>query len=225
MCDPMTAISVGSMVAGNALQSKANGKVIKQRNARMADETARQDRLREQSSQIFDGTKDQFGRPKQDASLGESQGARVSAVNSAVDGGHSNPATPVTGSAPTVVKGTIARAMTDALKTDRERGAAQAKLQGFGDLSLGNNINLTRSGIDLARLGDFSRGSSSILPMELEHANQAGAGLRQFGQLVSSAGQMAGTAGMMGFNPFEINPVLTNSGPVGKVPVMFPGGI
>lgn len=223
MCDPLSIGGAVLSVAGTVAQHQGAKKAASARSAAASAEDERQAALDRQSQQTFGDTLSGFDRETQDERLTQARDRREDAVNRAM--ATPDPAVPVTGSAPSVVKGTIAKALSDAMATGRQRGAAQGALSGYGDLSFGNNINLGRSGMEHARIGNFSQRSSAILPWELEAANRKGAGARQFGQLLSSAGMLAGLGGAMGMGPsfgdlFGPN-MGWNAASVPKAPVAF----
>lgn len=199
MCDPLSiagaALSIGGMVAQNQGAKAA----VSAREGVMNAEAARQAAIRDQQKATFDTSLNQLDQPAQQADLKKNQDARAAAVNSIVT--PTNPAVPVTGSAPTIVKSTIAKALSDALAYGKKQGIAQGNLAGYGDLNFDNGVNLARSGIRQAQLGNFSAGSSAVVPSELEAANRKGAGMRSFGQVLSGAGQLAGLGGAMGMGP------------------------
>jgi len=75
-------------------------------------------------------------------------------------------------------------------------GEALGQLRSFGDL-LGDTSRLqARDAGTIGQLGGFKRGSSNVLGYELESANQAGNGLKLFGDLVGGAGGLATSAGL-----------------------------
>ena len=199
MCDPLSAAAAVMTVGGMYAQNRADKVVAGNRDEAARAEADRQAALDREAGATFDTSLHGFDRGRQDASLGRAQGVRASAIDTKV--GPTDPAVPVAGSAPKIVKSTIARAMSDALARGKAQGVAQGNLAGYGDLALGNSIDLTRSGQKQATFGDFSRRSSGILPFELEAANRTGGGLRSFGKLLSAGGQVAGLASAFGAGP------------------------
>lgn len=99
-------------------------------------------------------------------------------------------------SAPQEVRSEMAREMVDALARGRQRAGALAKLGGRSDAALGTNIALTRSGQDLGRIGGFSRGSSAVLPIELQGAYGEGRNWRRIADLFNIGATATGLYGM-----------------------------
>lgn len=85
-----------------------------------------------------------------------------------------------------------AKAFTD------QQGAALGDLRSFGDL-LGENSRLqARDAGQIGQIGGFKRGSSNILPLELDAAAQEGAGARMLGDILGLAGSIGINAGLSG---------------------------
>jgi len=79
--------------------------------------------------------------------------------------------------------------------TDQQAGAL-ADMRAFGDL-LGDNARLqARDAGEIGQIGGFKRGSSNILPMELEEASQKGAGARFLGDILGGLGSIGMNAAL-----------------------------
>lgn len=77
-----------------------------------------------------------------------------------------------------------------------KQAASLANLRSFGDM-LGDNARLqARDASLIGQVGGFKRGSSGITPLELDAANQKGAGLRFFGDLLGGVGSLATIYGL-----------------------------
>jgi hypothetical protein len=202
MCSPPAIAAVALMAAGTHMQNEGVKKDTKARNSAAEAEQIRQDSLREQAAGVFDDTLSTQDRSSQEAAGVGARRKRNEAVDRALEPSPDlAPGAPVSGSAPKVVKSTIAKAVTDAMSEGRREGKAQANLQSFGDLAFLNDVDIGRGAQQTAQIGDFSRGSSAVLPLEFMRANQAGNSKRSFGQLLSMGGQAAGMAGGAGMGP------------------------
>jgi hypothetical protein len=85
--------------------------------------------------------------------------------------------------------------------TDRT-GNALGELRSFGDL-LGDISRLqARDAGTIGQIGGFKKGSSSVLPYELEAANSKGNGLKLFGDILGGVGGIATSAGLSGGSLF-----------------------
>src|SRR3546814_4673779 len=115
----------------------------------------------------------------------------------------------------------IIDSLSDAEAAGRNEAAAKARLEGFGDLLLDSAIFRGRRGQEIGQIGGFARGSSGVLPLELEAAKSKGRGLGLLGDLLTGAGMVTGVAGAAGVGPqnwgditswFSKSPKLVNTG-------------
>lgn len=84
----------------------------------------------------------------------------------------------------------LAKAFTD------QQGQALGQLRAFGDLLGGLGRQQARDASNIGQVNAFKRGSSGIVPLELEAANEAGAGARMFGDLLGLGGSLALNSGL-----------------------------
>jgi hypothetical protein len=73
-----------------------------------------------------------------------------------------------------------------------QQGRAKADLLSFNDITFQNAINNIRAGQQLNTVGNFMRGSSNVLPIELEAASRKGDNLKTLGTALSTAGTVVG---------------------------------
>ena len=197
MCDPLTlggiALSAGSMLVNNMAESR----VAKAREGAMTAESIRQRKLDQEAEALNAASRNQY------KDFGEQQDAKAADVAEFFR--QQNQAIPQTEAAPTE---TMPSSASNIVVQEQKKQAAKAKaygdqqadamgaLRSFGDL-LGDTSRVqARNAADIGTIGGFKRGSSAILPLELEAANQKGAGLRLFGDLLSGAGGVATSAGL-----------------------------
>jgi ribosomal protein S14 len=87
--------------------------------------------------------------------------------------------------------------------TDRT-GNALGELRSFGGL-LGDVSRLqARDAGTIGQIGGFKKGSSNVLPYELEDANSKGNGLKLFGDILGGVGGIATSAGLSGGSLFGL---------------------
>lgn len=93
-----------------------------------------------------------------------------------------------------------------------KQAAALGDLRAFGDL-LGEKSTLqARDAGSIGQVGGFKKGSSAVLPYELEAANQKGAGLGILADLLGGAGSVVSSAGSGGLGSmFGGTPGLTKA--------------
>jgi hypothetical protein len=97
--------------------------------------------------------------------------------------------------APKAIADSYREAMEGAKKGLQSQLAAKAALGGFGTM-LGNtqiqNANVANT---QNMLGGFMKGSSAVLPLELQHASHAGDGMNNLGMALQVAGALTGMYG------------------------------
>jgi hypothetical protein len=81
--------------------------------------------------------------------------------------------------------------------TDQQAGAL-GELRSFGDLLGDTSRAQGRDASLLGQIGGFKRGSSNILPLELDAASQKGGGLRFLGDILGGLGSIGINAGLTG---------------------------
>ena len=77
-----------------------------------------------------------------------------------------------------------------------QQGAALAGLRSFGDVLGELSLGTARDASYVGQIGDFKRGSSNVLPYELEAANQKGGSLKLLGDILGGVGTTMTTAGL-----------------------------
>ena len=81
---------------------------------------------------------------------------------------------------------------------NNQQRRAQADVRSFGDFLGTAARGAQRDSSDIGSIAGFKRGSSAVLPLELEAANGAGAGMQLLGDLLAGAGQVGLSAGLSG---------------------------
>lgn len=229
MCDPLTiagaALSAGSMVANNA----AENRIAKARKNATEAERIRQRGYESEAAALNDQSQGRYKnfQGKQadktaqlaDYFTGQNQGLPTgSEANGA-------PAEVMpTSGANNIVTQEIAKQKGKAKAFGDQQGRALAAMRGFGDLLADNSRLQARDASQIGQIGGFMRGSSAVLPFELEAANAKGAGMQQFGSILGAAGQLGIGAGLSGGSDRLFG--ITNSQVIGpQLPGTDPNGI
>ena len=76
------------------------------------------------------------------------------------------------------------------------QGEALGNLRAFGDLMGTTGRAQARDAGQIGQIGGFKRGSSSIVPYELEDANSAGDGMKLFADVLGLGGSLATSKGL-----------------------------
>lgn len=197
MCDPLTiagaALTVGSTVANSAAASRE----AKARDQALAAERIRQGGFDREAAALNTKSQDSFEnfegqRETKAENLGD---YFASAVPS--------PANAVAASVmPTATNDIVTREMNkksgEAKQFTDQQAGALAQMRSFGDLLGDNSRGMARSASEIGQIGGFKRGSSNIIPLELEAAQQKGRGLRTLGDLLGGVGGITMSAGLTG---------------------------
>lgn len=211
MCDPLTIVGAvltgASAVANNAAQSK----VQKARDDAMAAERIRQKGFDREADAVNARSQGQYEDydTKQDArgkELGDYFQEQTSAPTD--DGG---PAV-LPQSASNITVQAENKARTSAKKFTDKQGAALGDLRSFGDLMGELGRGTARDAGYIGQIGGFKKGSSAVLPYELEAANSKGAGMKTLGDILGGVGKLGVSAGLSGVSPFG-SPAVTNFTP------------
>jgi hypothetical protein len=200
----------------NQLQQNA---IAHARNKVLGAENARQDQYASAATGYKDAAQQTLTRDAQEASRSNLADKRNSTIqgNISQDGSYD---IPTAGSAPSVIKTQLAKRISDALAAGRDRGSALAKLGSWNDLNFENGVNLTNSGSNINQLGNFATGSAGVVPLELQGANNAGAGFGLAGDILGVGGQFGAAYGAQ--NPTSWNDIFgaktqgPSYGPYGK---------
>lgn len=195
MCDPLTIAGLALTAGSTVVNSMAAGKVADARDDVMAAEQIRQRKLDQESDALNATSQDRYtgfeGKQDQKAQqLGDyfQQGSDTTA-EAAVD-------TPP--SASNIVNRERTKQLGEAKAYSTQQDTALGNLRAFGDL-LGDTSRLqARDAGQIGQIGGFKRGSSGVVPLELEDANNAGAGLKMFGDMMALGGNVATISGLGG---------------------------
>jgi len=218
MCDPTTiaglVLTAGSTVANmigenqrrQAREDALGAERIRQRNLDQENEALNQ--VSRERYHDFEGQQEERGSKLADY-FTENEAAAADANEQAVQ-----QMLPTSGSDITVreeaKQSNLAKAFTD------QQGRALGQLRAFGDLLGGIGRQQARDASNIGQINAFKRGSSGIVPLELEAANEAGAGARLFGDLLGMGGSLALNSGLSktkpGPNYFPPPPTLKYAG-------------
>ncbi len=211
MCDPLTIAGIALTAGSTVANSIASNKVQKARNDAMAAERIRQNGFEQQAQALNTKSQDRYqnfnGQEDQKASeLGKyftDQHVADGADNAAVT---QDMTAPQSGSNIVVAEENKQRAKAQQF-TDQQ-GNALGELRSFGDVLGGIGRGQARDAGEIGQIGGFMRGSSGVLPYELDAANSAGDGLKTFGDLLGLGGSISLGKGLSaGANPLKQFPV------------------
>jgi hypothetical protein len=208
MCNPV-AIGLALTAAGTAAQAQGQRRAQKAMTGAREAERIRQKGYQSESDAILAKSMDNADKTNQDQqeakALSERQVAAekaTSEVRAPVEATGENLAGDQTANA--VINTEQANQAAKSLGYAGQQGGAKAKLLSFNDLNFNNAIANARAAQDHSRIAGFAKGSSDVLPVELEYASHKGDGLKTLGSALQIAGTIAGIgagAGWWGSNP------------------------
>lgn len=201
MCDPISLTGAALSGASVLANSAASNQVAGARNRVLAAERQRQQGFQQQEAALTDHSRslyDNFG--GQQAQRGQSLGDYFNRGNDAPPGaggaGSTAPSETLPASSNTLVQNEQQRQGAKAADYSKQQGDALGQLRAFGDVLGTAGRAQARDAGAIDQLSNFSRGSASITPYELEAANAKGSGLRTLGDILQGAGQLGVAAGL-----------------------------
>jgi len=192
--DPAFLSGLGAQMAATYMRSQANKRVTDQQNMMMALQRQKQQALQAEADANINKITPTMTREAQDAARMQQQ-ARLEqsfTPTSTMEGEY----LPDNPGAPEVVKSDLARQIAGAVAKGKSYAKASAGMAAYGQQNLNNNIALGRNAQDMSMLGDFSRGTSSILPYQLKGAQKAGQSLNTASDVLNGAGQLGALYGL-----------------------------
>ena len=189
MCDPVLGASAAALAGGTVMSGMGRNSAAKAQYGAMNAEGVRQRGFRDAASGAWNKTLDGMEKPKEGQALTDAQNKRTAAVQGNVTNFSAVPRDGV-GNAPKVI--TDAYDAGDKAATDYglDYGARTGALEGYGDRLFSRSVDIGRGRQEIDKYGNFSRGSQSVLPMELEGASSKGSTMRSIGEIFSGLGNL-----------------------------------
>lgn len=210
MCDPLTIAGAVLTGASAAANSAAQAKVQSARDDAMAAERVRQKGYDQEAAARNAHAQDQY------KDVATSQGERAKSLSDYFTTQQAQPvadngpvALPASSSNVTNIATTNAKA--DAKAMTDKTGAALGQLRSFGDIMGQFARGTARDAGYIDQIGGFKKGSSAVLPYELEAANSKGSNMKLFGDILGGLGKIGIGAGLSGATPFGIGSTAANN--------------
>lgn len=202
MCDAVSAISLGLVIAGTVATTYGVQQAQKAEATATNTELDRQKKLRDQADQTLAQTI-QGNAGKKTAEDAAKQAATREAAYAPVaasTGQYAPPGVerPAGDTVDKVVADAYAQQGQNASDYVRQQGSAQAQMQGLQDAFLNNAILTQNQNYELQKLGSFMQGSASVLPYELNAASHQGDTSKTVGGILSALGAVTGAGAATG---------------------------
>ncbi len=198
MCDPYSIASLALIAAGTAAQQYGEYKSDKKQSQTLDEESQRQNDLQAKSRALFDQSLNfnqdaAFKDRENEASKGLSD-AFNQTTNAAFD--NLDPYTVGQAEAPKTISDTFKSAIQSSKDALGKQLGAKAKLAGIDSALAQASIQNQQIAGQQSAIGNFMRGSSNVLPLELADAKHAGDSWNAYGGLASAIGGGVGKAGL-----------------------------
>lgn len=189
MCDPIIGASAAALGGGTVLSGMGRNSASRATGAAMNAEYGRQRGFRDAASSAWNAGLDKIDKPATEAGLKEAQSKRTAAAQGNVTNFSAIPADGRS-SEPKVIADAYASANKASTDYGLDYGARTGALEGYGDQLYGRTVDIARTRQDIDKQGNFSRGSMSVLPVEMEGAATRGSTLRSIGEIFSGLGNL-----------------------------------
>lgn len=196
MCNPV-AIALSLTAAGSAAQAAGARRAAKAMEGARVAESIRQKGFQDEANKVVDESLGKSGKSSTEAGMkaaAEARAAEAAAataeVRKPIEATGENLAGDTSGNKVMATESDLQAARN--LGYAGQQGAAKSNLLSFNDVTFQNAINNIRAGQQLNTVGNFMRGSSGVLPVELEAASRKGDNLKTLGTVLSTAGTVVG---------------------------------
>jgi hypothetical protein len=195
-------VALSGLSAG--ANSLAQSQVQKARDGAMAAESVRQRRLDQEAAARNAHAQGQYENVEQQQGERKQELADYYKTQTAAPVDKTGPvAMPATSSNVTVQA--TDKAKTQAKAFTDQQGEALGGLRSFGDLIGTLSRGTARDAGYIGQIGGFKKGSSAVLPHELEAANGKGSNMKLFGDVLGGLGKITMAAGLSTPDPTKAN--------------------
>ena len=199
MCDPFTIAGIALTAGSYAANGIAASKAARARDDALAAERVRQGALDQEAQALNVQSQDRYQnfdqqQEQQGQQLGDYFASQSTAEPTAAA------ALPTTTSDITVREENKQR--TASKDFTNKQGQALGNLRAFGDLLGSIGREQAQDASLIGQIGGFKRGSSNVVPLELDAASHKGDSLKLFGDILGGLGSVGVSYGMSGGNPF-----------------------
>lgn len=201
MCDPLTIAGIALTAGSTVMNAIGQNKAAKARDDALGAERVRQGALDQEASAVNVGSQNRYqGIEAKRESKAKEIGDYVAGQSIEAGKAAQEQAAPPSSSNIVVREEKDQRKQADAF-TDKT-GAALGEMRAFGDLLGGISLDQARDASLVGQIGGFKRGSSSVVPYELDEASHAGDSAKMFGDILNLGGGLAMNSGLSGGSLF-----------------------
>jgi hypothetical protein len=195
MCDPLSIAGLVATAASTGLGYSAQQQQASARDGALAAERIRQNQFNQEAAALNTQSQDRY----QDfGAKQEQKAAKLTDMFTEAPATLPPTADPMPASSSNLVVQNEAKQRGEARDRTNQIGGALGNLRSFADM-LGDTSRLqARDASKVGQIGNFKKGSSNVLGMELEAANSAGSGQRMLGDVLGGLGRIGLGAGLSG---------------------------
>lgn len=196
MCDPITIAGIAASVGGTVVNSMAQQKAAAARDDVLAAERVRQKTFDQEAHALNAQSQDRYqGFEAKQADAAKTLGDYFAA---APDSPNATAGATMPSASSDIVVREMAKQSGKARAFTDQQGGALADMRSFGDL-LGDVSRMQgRDASLVGQVGGFKRGSSGVLPLELNQASRAGDSTKALGDILYGLGGIGTTVGLNG---------------------------
>jgi hypothetical protein len=189
MCDPVSIGAGAALAGGTVMSGMGRNQANKAAGRAMSAEAGRQRGYRDAAAGAWNKGLDKIERPATEQGLKDAQSKRTGAFQKNVTNFSAIPADGRSNE-PKVIADAYAGANKASTDYGLNYGARTGALEGYGDQLYGRSVDIGRTRQDIDQQGNYSRGSMSVLPVELEGASTKGSTLRSIGEIFQGLGNL-----------------------------------
>lgn len=199
MCDPISIIGAALSVGSAVMNYSAQSKVDSARSNVMAAERIRQQGLDQEATAYNERSRNRYeGFEDQQDTKSKTLGEMFKEPGVGHNGGPPLEEQSIAPSDSGIVTSEVAKKSGQAKAYTDNQADKLGELRAFGDLLGGVSRDQARDAGYVGQIGGFKRGSSNIVPFELEEANNAGNSMRFLGDIMGGLGKVGVSAGLGG---------------------------
>lgn len=204
MCTPLAIAALALTAGGVAANQMASNQVERKREGYLSAERERQKGYHQKAENLNAESASKFGDFAEDQTtkaqqLGDLLAAQSKSLPTGQTG-QTSVASPLPSSSSNIVSQERAKQLGKTNEYSTQQAHALGNLRSFADILANDNMLMAKNDSLIGQEDSFMKGSSSVLPLELEAANNAGSGWRLAGTIMSGLGTAAslGSAAVAG---------------------------
>lgn len=197
MCEPITLAGIALSIAGTVVNSVAASQVAEARASAMEAERQRQKGYQDEAAALNQQSLKRYSSAEPDiAAASQKAGDTIKSTQDHTADANALSGSQMPTSSSDIVNTENAKQMAKSNAYTGQQAGALGNLRGFGDMLGEASRGQAQDAMKVAQIGGFEKGSSNALSYELEAANQAGNGMKTFGDILGGLGSVGTSYGI-----------------------------